>query len=170
MSDEQVSCLVTHHSSLITQPRFEEDEILDALRQYELMFIVDPDAADDEVTKITDSLKQIVTDQGGTVTKEENLGRRQLAYEILHRKDGIFLDLEIEGSGREIAELERRMRVNDRILRYLTVRLDEDRRRAEKFKDKRARKAAKRPFGKGGSAPARGAVAPEFPVEDAYDA
>src|SRR5712691_54364 len=111
------------------------------------MFIVDPEAADDEVAKLTESLKQIVTDQGGTVTKEENLGRRQLAYEILHKKDGIFVDLEIEGSGREIAELERRMRVSDRILRYLTVRLDEDRRRADKLKDRRARKAAKRPFG-----------------------
>ena len=69
---------------------------MEALRQYELMFIVDPDAADDEVAKLTESLKQIVTDQGGTVTKEENLGRRQLAYEILHKKDGIFVDLEIE--------------------------------------------------------------------------
>ena len=55
--------------------------------------------------------------------------------------------LEIEGSGREIAELERRMRVNDRIIRYITVRVDEDRRRAEKFKAKRERKAAKRPGG-----------------------
>jgi small subunit ribosomal protein S6 len=136
---------------------------LEAIRQYELMFIVDPDAADDEVAKLTESLKQIVTDQGGTVTKEENLGRRQLAYEILHKKDGIFVDLEIEGSGREIAELERRMRVSDRILRYLTVRLDEDRRRADKLKDRRARKAAKRPFAV--AAAARGATAPEFPVE-----
>jgi small subunit ribosomal protein S6 len=57
--------------------------------------------------------------------------------------------LEIEGSGREIAELERRMRVNDRIIRYITVRVDEDRRRAEKFKANRARKAAKRPGNQG---------------------
>ncbi len=135
---------------------------MEALRQYELMFIVDPDAADDEVAKLTESLKQIVTDQGGTVTKEENLGRRQLAYEILHKKDGIFVDLEIEGSGREIAELERRMRVSDRILRYLTVRLDEDRRRADKLKDRRARKTAKRPFA--AAATSRGATAPEFPA------
>lgn len=141
---------------------------MEALRQYELMFIVDPDAPDDEVAKLTESLKQIVNDQGGTVTKEENLGRRQLAYEILHRKDGIFVDLEIEGSGREIAELERRMRVSDRILRYLTVRLDEDRRRADKLKDRRARKAAKRPFAP--AAPARGAAAPEFAVEENYEA
>ena len=72
------------------------------------------------------------------------MGKRQLAYEILHKKDGIFVLMEIEGSGREIAELERRMRVNDRVLRYLTVRVDEDRRRAEKLKGRRAAKAAKR--------------------------
>jgi hypothetical protein len=54
--------------------------------------------------------------------------------------------LEIEGTGSEISELERRMRVNDQVIRYLTVRVDEDRQRAEKFKAKRARRASKRPF------------------------
>jgi small subunit ribosomal protein S6 len=58
---------------------------------------------------------------------------------------------EVDGSGREIAELERRMRVNDQVIRYMTVRVDEDRRRAEKFKAKRARKASKRPFGTAGA-------------------
>lgn len=122
------------------------------LRQYEVLFIVDPGADDDEVAKITDTFKQIITDQGGSITKAETLGRRQLAYEILRKKEGTFVDIELEGSGKEIAELERRMRVNDRVMRYLTVRLDEERQRAEKFKDKRARKAAKRPFGAGQSA------------------
>lgn len=120
---------------------------METKRQYEVVFIVDPTADDDEVTKLTESLKQIATDQGGTVTKTESMGRRQLAYEILHKTEGSFILLEIEGSGKEIAELERRMRVNDRIIRYITVRVDEDRRRAEKFKAKRARKAAKRPGG-----------------------
>jgi small subunit ribosomal protein S6 len=118
--------------------------ILETNRQYEVVFIVDPTADDDEVGRLTESFKQIVTDQGGTITKEESMGRRQLAYEILHKTEGSFMLLEIEGSGREIAELERRMRVNDRIIRYITVRVDEDRRRAEKFKAKRARKAEKR--------------------------
>ncbi|MDQ1708224.1 MAG: small subunit ribosomal protein [Pyrinomonadaceae bacterium] len=118
---------------------------METQRQYEVVFIVDPTADDDEVTRLTESLKQIVTDQGGVITKAESMGRRQLAYEILHKTEGSFMLLEIEGSGKEIAELERRMRVNDRIIRYLTVRVDEDRRRAEKFKAKRARKAAKRP-------------------------
>lgn len=121
---------------------------METQRQYEVVFIVDPTADDDEVGKLTDGFKQIVTDQGGTITKSESMGRRQLAYEILHKTEGSFMLLEIEGSGREIAELERRMRVNDRIIRYLTVRVDEDRRRAEKFKAKRVRKAEKK-AGKG---------------------
>ncbi len=141
-------------------------------RQYEVVFIVDPTADDDEVTRLTDSFKQIVTDQGGTITKSESMGKRQLAYEILHKTEGSFWLLEIEGSGREIAELERRMRVNDRIIRYITVRVDEDRRRAEKFKAKRARKAEKRPSGKDeqrrGGAPAE-FVRPE-PAEADEDA
>lgn len=139
---------------------------MEATRQYEVLFIVDPDADEDEVNKITETFKQIITDQGGSITKAETLGRRQLAYEILHKREGTFVDLELEGSGKEIAELERRMRVNDRILRYLTVRLDEQRRRADKFKDKRARKAAKRPFA--GAAAGRQRTA-EFSSDDNDD-
>lgn len=116
---------------------------MDNKRQYEVVFIIDP-TVDEEVAKLTDGFKQIIVDQGGTVTKAETMGKRQLAYEILHKKEGTFVLMEIEGSGREIAELERRMRVNDRVLRYLTVRVDEDRRRAEKLKSRRAAKAAKK--------------------------
>ena len=129
--------------------------ILETKRQYEVVFIVDP-TADEEVPKLTESFSQIITDQGGTVVKAETMGKRQLAYEILHHKDGTFVLIEIEGSGREIAELERRMRVNDRVLRYITVRVDEDRRRAEKLKARRARKAAKRPPQHGGASSRRG--------------
>jgi len=128
-------------------------------RQYEVVFIVDP-TADDEVSKLSENFAQIVTDQGGTVTKNEVMGKRQLAYEILHHKDGTFVLLEIEGSGKEIAELERRMRVNDRVLRYITVRVDLDRRRADKLKERRARKVAKRPERHGG--PPRRGPAMEF--------
>ena len=142
---------------------------METKRQYEVVFIVDPAMEDDEVTRLTDTLKQIATDQGGVVTKTESLGRRPLAYEILHKTEGNFVLLEIEGSGREIAELERRMRVNDRIIRYITVRVDEDRRRAEKFRAKRARKAEKKP---GNQSAATRATAPaEFAAaEETEDA
>jgi len=120
-------------------------------RIYEVMFIVDTSATEEEITRLNENLQQIVTDQGGTITKTENMGRRQLAYQIGRKKEGFYVLFEVEGSGREIAELERRMRVNDQVLRYITVRVDEDRRRAEKFKAKRARKASKRPFSGSGS-------------------
>jgi small subunit ribosomal protein S6 len=112
------------------------------------MYIVDTDVSDDEITRLSENLQQIIADQGGIVTKNENMGRRTLAYPIGRRTEGHYMLLEVDGSGSEIAELERRMRVNDQVIRYLTVRVDEDRRRAEKFKAKRARKASKRGLGK----------------------
>ena len=126
--------------------------ILAEKRVYEVVFIVDPDTGEEDLTRLTETLHHIVTDQGGTVTKSENMGRRQLAYRIGRKTDGVFMLFEIEGTGKEIAELERRMRVMDQVMRYLTVRVDEDRRRAEKLKAKRARKASKRPGAVGGGA------------------
>jgi small subunit ribosomal protein S6 len=117
-------------------------------RTYEMIFIVDPNAADEDVLKLSESVQKIITGQGGSITKTEMMGKRRLAYEINHKRDGIYVLLEVEGSGAEIAEAERRMRVNDQILRYMTVRVDEMRRRADKFKDRRARKAAKQTTGK----------------------
>jgi len=114
-------------------------------RTYEVVFIVDPDTADDEVMRLSEGVQKIITTQGGSITKTEMMGKRQLAYEINHKKDGTYVLLEVEGSGAEIAEVERRMRVNDQILRYMTVRVDEMRRRAEKLKDRRARKAGRQP-------------------------
>jgi len=128
-------------------------------RIYEVMFIVDTSATDEDITRLNENLRQVVTDQGGNVTKHDQMGRRQLAYPIGRKTDGYYVLFEIEGSGREIAELERRMRVNDQVLRYITVRVDEDRRRAEKFKAKRARKASKRPFSGSGPAGRRGGEA-----------
>jgi len=113
-------------------------------RTYEIVFIVNPDADDAEVMRLTEAVQKVITDQGGNVTKTEMMGRRQLAYEINHQRDGVYVLLEVDGSGAEIAELERRMRVNDRILRYMTIRVDEDRRRAEKLKSRRARKAERK--------------------------
>ena len=170
--------LITYHLLLITKLTLlassawvrldiHKEDDLETQRQYEVVFIVDPSAEDDEVTRLTENLKQIATDQGGSVTKAESMGRRPLAYEILHKTEGSFVLLEIEGSGREIAELERRMRVNDRIIRYLTVRVDEDRRRAEKFKSRRDRKVGKRPMARGGQG--RGGSAPEFALDENYE-
>ena len=131
--------------------------ILAEKRIYEVVFIIDPDTPDEEIKRLTENLQTIVTDQGGTITKSEIMGRRQLAYQIGRKNEGVYVLFEIEGTGREIAELERRMRVSDQVIRYLTVRVDEERRRAEKLKARRARKASKRPFAAAAAGGGRGA-------------
>lgn len=116
-------------------------------RIYEIIYIVDTDTSEEESARLTETLRQTITDQGGTVVKSESMGRRHLAYRIGRRNEGVYHFFEVEGTGREIAELERRMRVMDQVLRYLTVRVDEDRQRAEKFKERRAQRAAKKAGG-----------------------
>jgi len=113
-------------------------------RVYEVLFIVDPNINDEDLARLSDSFQQTITEQGGAITKVENLGRRTLAYEINHRTEGIYVLFEIEGSGREIAELERRMRVSDAVMRFMTVRVDRERKRAEKLRERRTRKAGRR--------------------------
>lgn len=137
-------------------------------RTYEVMFIIDPDATGEDITRISENLQQTIVDLGGTISKNEDMGRRSLAYPIGRKTEGHYILFEIEGSGSEIAELERRMRVNDQVLRYMTVRVDEDRRRADKFKAKRARRASKRPMST--SANARGVVAPATRSDDGDEA
>jgi small subunit ribosomal protein S6 len=132
--------------------------ILAEKRIYEVVFIVDPDTSEEDLKRLTETLSGIITERGGTITKNETMGRRQLAYKVGRKNEGIYVLFEIEGTGGEIAELERRMRVMDQVLRYLTVRVDEDRRRAEKLKGRRARKAAKRPFASAAAAGGSGAT------------
>ena len=138
-------------------------------RIYEVMYIIDPETVEDDITRLSESLQHVVTDQGGTITKAENMGRRALAYPINRKNEGFYVLFEIEGSGREIAELERRMRVNDQVMRYITVRVDEDRQRAEKFKAKRARRASKRPFSGTGGGERRSSAAPAVAPEEGYE-
>lgn len=115
-----------------------------ANRTYEVMYIIDPDTADDKIAKLNEAVGKLIDKEGGNVVRMDDIGRRRLAYPIQKKEEGYYVLFEIEGTGQEIAELERRMRVNDMILRYLTVRVDEDRKAAEKRKAKREARAAKR--------------------------
>lgn len=98
-----------------------------------MMYIAVPEISDEELSKLNDNLQKTIESLGGKVIKVEDWGRRELAYEIRHKKEGHYVLFELEGSGKEIAELERRMRVNDLIMRYITVRVDLDRKAAEKM-------------------------------------
>ena len=119
------------------------------MRTYEVMFIAPPNSGEDDLRKLTTQLETVVSDLGGKVTKLDNLGRRKLAYPINKFDEGIYTLLNIEGSGSEIAEVERRLRVSDLVIRHLTVRTDEDLQRAEKLKATRKTQTATRAAGQG---------------------
>ena len=116
-------------------------------RTYEIMYIAAPETADEDVTKLNESLQQIIENGGGSIVKTDVMGRRKLAYPINKKTEGFYTLFEIEGSGQEIAELERRMRVNDAIIRYLTVRVDEERKTAAKLTAKREDRQSRRRSG-----------------------
>jgi small subunit ribosomal protein S6 len=115
-----------------------------ANRTYEVMYIVDPDTADEKIGKLNEAVGNLITKEGGSVVRMDDIGRKRMAYQIQKKQEGYYVLFEIEGSGQEIAELERRMRVNDLIMRYITVRVDEERKAAEKRRAKREARSAKR--------------------------
>ncbi len=108
------------------------------------MYIVDPDTPVETIGKLNEAVGSLIEKEGGTVVRMDDIGQRTLAYPIKKKTEGHYVLFEIEGSGQEIMELERRMRVNDMIIRYITVRVDEDRKKAEKLKAKREKRAAQR--------------------------
>jgi len=107
------------------------------LRTYEVAFIAAPNTADDDLSKLNSQIEQIITDRGGKITKIDNWGRRKLAYRIGKFDEGVYTFVYFQGVGKEIAEVERRLRVTDFVIRYLTVRTDEALKRAEKLRSKR---------------------------------
>lgn len=102
------------------------------MRTYELMFVVDPRVSDEDVVTMTQDYKNMITAGGAQITSEENWGRRKLAYSINKLNEGkyVLLYVSSETGKNSLPEVEHRMRQNDRILRYLTVRTDEDLKRA----------------------------------------
>lgn len=113
-------------------------------RSYEVMFIVRPDMLDEDVNKLISTLESSVTSAGGTA-KSEVWGKRRLAYKVSKFNDGIFVLLMIEGPGAIIHEVERRLRVTEQVIKFITVRTDEELKRLDKVKklrDSRQKRSA----------------------------
>ncbi len=102
------------------------------MRTYELMFVVDPRVSDEDVVAMTTEYRNMITAGGSTITAEENWGRRKLAYTIDKLNEGkyVLFYVSSEVGKTALPEVEHRMRQNEKILRYLTVRTDEDLKRA----------------------------------------
>ena len=130
------------------------------MRVYEVLFIVAPNTEESDIDTLVTQLSDVATNQGARIAKIDRMGRRRLAYPIGKFNDGHYVVFTIEGSGAEIAELERRMRVTDAVIRYITIRIDEDLKRAEKFRARRAAHAA----ASAGSRRGRRAAEPVLPI------
>ena len=114
------------------------------MRNYEIMFIVNPNAAEEDIDKINAQLESIITSGGGTVEKIEKMGKRRLAYEVDKHREGYYVLFVTTANGDIIKECERRLRVMDAVIKYITVRTDEEGRRLEKIKSYRQKRAARR--------------------------
>ena len=107
-------------------------------RFYEVMFIVRPDTLDEDVDKLIAGFEATVTNGGGTVRSTEKLGRRKLAYLVRKFSEGNYILLTIDADGKLVAELERRLRVSEPVIKFITVRMDEEQKRIDKIKAIRA--------------------------------
>ena len=103
-------------------------------RTYELMFIVRPDMGEEDQDKLISTLESAVTSSGGQVKNVERMGKRRLAYTVRRFHDGIYVLMVVEGGGAVIHELERRLRVTEPVIKFLTVRVDEEQKRLAKIK------------------------------------
>ncbi len=115
-----------------------------ANRTYEVMYIINPETAADKIEKLNEAVGKLIEKEGGEVVRMDDVGIRNLAYPIQKKNEGHYVLFEVNGTGQEIMELERRMRVNDMIMRYITVRVDEDRKKADKVRAKREARQVKR--------------------------
>src|SRR5438477_2694018 len=109
-------------------------------RTYELMFIVRPDMTEEDQDKLISTLETAVTSSGGQVKNLEKMGKRRLAYVVRKFHDGLYMLLTFEGSGGLVHELERRLRVTEPVIKFLTVRVDDEQKRLDKIKKLRESK------------------------------
>jgi small subunit ribosomal protein S6 len=103
-------------------------------RLYEVMFIVRPDVAEEDADKLIAGFTTTVTNGGGVVKNVEKMGRRKLAYMVRKFNDGNYVLLTIEAGGPVVLELERRLRVTEPVIKFITVRMDEEEKRLAKVK------------------------------------
>jgi len=115
-------------------------------RLYDLIFICRPATPEEEITKLTHTLEQSAAEHGGKVEKTENWGTRRLAYRVSRNREGIYVYLQLKGThGEMVKELERRLKVAEPVIKYQTIRLDEEMKRQKKLVAAREKKAARRP-------------------------
>ncbi len=115
------------------------------MRIYENLFIVKPDATEEEIDHLVDQMSKSVTATGGTIDKVDKWGKRRLAYRIEKHREGSYILMQFTAEPATVKEFERRLRVQDVVIKYLTVRIDETLKRLDKRKKEREKRAHRRP-------------------------
>ena len=136
-------------------------------RLYDLIFIARPASPEEDIKKVLSVIEHTVAEKGGKVEKAETWGTRKLAYRVAKHREGMYFYQQIRTSHPDlIAELERRLRVQDSVIKYQTVRLDEDLKRQKKYVDRREKRSARRPrrATTPAATPAQPPAAPSAPV------
>ena len=118
-------------------------------RKYELVYVVSPDATEDQVADLHTQVDAIVQRMSGQLEKTENWGRRKLAYEIGRHKEGTYVLEEILGTGELMKEIDRRLKVTDLVIRHLVVRGDEERSVVERTRSRRSESSRRRRIARG---------------------
>jgi small subunit ribosomal protein S6 len=113
-------------------------------RQYELVYILPPDTTEAQVAELHEQIDQVVVKMHGNFEKTENWGRRKLAYDIGHFKEGVYVLEVINGSGELMKELDRRLKVMDQVIRQMIVRVDEEKKVVERTRTKRQTESERR--------------------------
>jgi len=113
-------------------------------RQYELIYILPPETTEQQVTELHEQIEAIVTRLKGQIEKTENWGRRKLAYEIGHFKEGVYGLEVINGGGELMKEIDRRLKVMDLVIRHMVVRVDEEKKVVERTQTKRRTESERR--------------------------
>ena len=115
-----------------------------AVRQYELVYILPPETTEQQSTELHDQVAAIVSRLHGEIDKTENWGRRKLAYEIGHFKEGVYVLEVINGDGELMKEVDRRLKVIDQVVRHMIVRVDEEKKVVERTRTKRQSESERR--------------------------
>jgi small subunit ribosomal protein S6 len=136
------------------------------MRVYEELFIVKPDAVEEEVDGFVDQLKTLISNGKGTVDKVDKWGVRKLAYRVSKYAEGQYILIQFSSSPEAVKEIERRLRVADMVIKFITVRIDEKQKKIDKRKKAREKRAARRPAPQV-AAPAAPAAGPGAPAEHA---
>jgi small subunit ribosomal protein S6 len=115
------------------------------MRIYEELFILRPDAPEEEIDQLIEQLTSVIASNGGNVDKSEKWGVRKLAYRVQKRNEGFYVLLQFVAKPETVKEIERRLRVTDLVLKFLTVRVDEKMKKVAKRKKEREKRAARKP-------------------------